>query len=114
MSAQIGEALRPAGGELRYEYDFGSTTTLAITAVGERRGRIGRPAVRLLARNSPPALMCARCGKPATFICPYCLGESNGLVCDAHRSAHQREDEEAFLPVVNSPRMGVCGYTGGA
>jgi len=25
---------------------------------------------------------------------------------------HEHADEEIYLPVVNSPRMGVCGYTG--
>ena len=34
------------------------------------------------------------------------------IVCDAHAAAHEHADEEVYLPVVNSPRMGVCGYTG--
>jgi hypothetical protein len=33
------------------------------------------------------------------------------FACAAHESTHPCEDE-AFLPVVNSPRMGVCGYAG--
>ncbi|MNC91337.1 hypothetical protein D3C83_75790 [compost metagenome] len=40
----------------------GSTTMLAIQVAGERRGRIGRPVVRLLARNAPPEIDCVECG----------------------------------------------------
>ena len=87
---------------------------LQLTVTGERRGRIGRSAVRLLARNLAPMWTCSDCGESATHVCPYCLGDATGLVCDAHRSQHPCEDGEAFLPVVNSPRMGVCGYTGDA
>lgn len=36
--------------------------------------------------------------------------DENPFYCDTHAAA--RGDEWAFLPVVNSPRMGVCGYTG--
>jgi hypothetical protein len=30
----------------------------------------------------------------------------------AHIAAEHDEDEAGLMPVVNSPRMGVCGYTG--
>ncbi len=114
MTARLGDALPPVGDRIGYEYDFGSTTMLQLTVTSERRGRIGRSAVRLLARNLAPVWTCSDCGEPATHVCPFCLGDATGLVCDAHRSQHPCEDGEAFLPVVNSPRMGVCGYTGDA
>jgi len=34
----------------------------------------------------------------------------NPFLCDAH--AAELEDDWVLLPVVNSPRMGVCGYEG--
>lgn len=38
--------------------------------------------------------------------------------CDLHAQQHAEERHDAedymFLPVVNSPRMGMCGYTGPA
>jgi hypothetical protein len=40
------------------------------------------------------------------------MGESNTFVCARHAAEHTCADEESFLPVVNSPRMGACGYTG--
>ncbi|MGH2510093.1 MAG: hypothetical protein ACRDHZ_22160, partial [Ktedonobacteraceae bacterium] len=35
--------------------------------------------------------------------------DESGL-CDEH--AQKQDDPEELLPVVNSPRVGVCGYTG--
>jgi hypothetical protein len=112
MHVRLGEALACASAPLQYEYDFGSTTMLAIQVVGERRGRIGRQGVRLLARNAPPEVACAECGQPAALIGAFC-DDDRGFVCEAHRASHAcSQDHEAFLPVVNSPRMGVCAYAG--
>ena len=33
------------------------------------------------------------------------------FLCEVHTEKHDC-GEEALLPVVNSPRMGMCGYTG--
>ena len=113
MSVRLAAALPPVGTPIEYEYDFGSTTTLQLQVEGERHGRIGRASVRLLARNEPVAWPCAICGAPATLVCPFCPGDPAGLVCSRHRKRHPCEDaDDAFRPVVNSPRMGVCGYTG--
>ena len=111
MSAKIGDVFRGVGAQGRHEYDFGSTTELVLKVTGERDGRLGRAAVRLLARNDPPVWPCAECGQPATAVCAAHYVDSSPFVCAAHESAHACEDE-AFLPVVNSPRMGVCGYGG--
>jgi hypothetical protein len=114
MNIRLRDALPVSGEGFEYEYDFGSTTSLDLEVTGERSGRSGRSAVRLLARNAPPISACAVCGEPATLVCAFCLQESaDAFVCTKHRRQHQCGEEEAFLPVVNSPRMGVCGYTGG-
>jgi hypothetical protein len=112
MSADIAEVLTSPGHRFSYEYDFGSTTQLALRFIGVRRGIVGRTPARLLARNEPPIWPCAVCDAPATLICPFCVGERNPFVCRRHVRGHPCDDEESFLPVVNSPRMGVCGYTG--
>lgn len=96
---------------LSYEYDFGSTTRLVGQNVGSGTGFGGRSPVRLLARNAPIDWSCAECAAPATVVCPFCFGVA-ALYCATHAAAHEHADEEAYLPVVNSPRMGVCGYTG--
>jgi hypothetical protein len=109
MAARLEQALPSAGRPFDYEYDFGSTTALHVRVTGERRGRIGRGAVRLLAQNLPIVWSCAQCGAPATLVCSICLGDSSSLVCQRHARRHHC-GEEMLLPVVNSPRMGVCGY----
>ena len=111
MNVKLYEALPAIGKRFEYEYDFGSTTSLRLELVGERMGRAGRPAARLLARNTPPVWPCAICGQPATLVCAYCVqAEGKAFVCTTHRRRHAC-GEEAFLPVVNSSRVGVCGYT---
>jgi hypothetical protein len=102
------------GGVVAYEYDFGSTTPLRCTVTGERVGRPGRALVRLLVRNTPPTWPCGVCEEAATLVCVSCWSEgSDAFVCDAHlRRQHHCGEADAFLPVANSPRMGVCAYTG--
>ena len=112
MTTAAAIAFAAAGTRLEYEYDFGSTTALIGELVGNRLGSIGRASVRLLARNEPLAWPCGECKAPATAICPYCIDTGDGLFCDAHADSHEHAGEEVYLPVVNSPRMGVCGYTG--
>jgi hypothetical protein len=113
MSARCAEALPLSGEPFGYEYDFGSTTRLQLKVIGERTGRLGRQTARLLVQNAPPVWPCAVCRQPATLGCAYCLqDEGNAFVCAKHRQQHACGEEEGLLPVVNSPRMGVCGYTG--
>lgn len=61
----------------------------------------------IMARNDPYTFECEKCGKeaiwidafewPAVMYCDECADEYFG-------------DDGYLLPVVNSPRMGVCGY----
>lgn len=112
MSARVGNTLASTGQRFAYEYDFGSTTYLAGRVVGTAPGNIGRSAVRLLARNDAPTWPCATCAEPATEICSYCVDEPAPFFCARHAPRHPCAADEPFLPVVNSPRMGTCGYTG--
>lgn len=66
----------------------------------------------MLARNESLGLPCARCVELATSVCPFCLDDEDFLFCATHAAEHEHASEEVYLPVVNSPRMGVCGYTG--
>lgn len=112
MSARVADILVSPGQRLFYEYDFGSTTELMLRFVSVRRGNIGRSASRVLARNEAPAWKCGVCDEPATLVCPFCTHEGNPFACSSHAREHSCGEEESFLPIVNSPRMGVCGYTG--
>jgi hypothetical protein len=112
MTTATAIAFARAASKVEYEYDFGSTTALTGELVGKRQGSIGSASVRLLARNEPLVWPCSDCKAPATVVCPYCMDSDDGFFCDAHADAHEHAGEEIYLPVVNSPRMGVCGYSG--
>lgn len=60
---------------------------------------------------------CRNCGKPATRVVPGYYSVSLGALCDTCKLKGDEKDyisEEELLPIVNSPRVGVCSYTGGA
>jgi len=102
---------------LAYEYDFGSTTELEITVVNEFPVKAEKKIV-LLSRNEPSKLMCCTCKKaPATQLCTVCMYDGNAIFCDKCAEKHAKKcndfDDYASMPIVNSPRMGVCGYEGG-
>ncbi len=80
-------------------------------AVSVHHGAKGREVVRLLARTRLQE-PCTQCAAPATVVCPYCLDDGEALLCATHAGTHEHAEEEVYLPVVNSPRMGVCGYVG--
>jgi hypothetical protein len=107
MNEKANAALDP-GTTFSYEYDFGSTTEL--------RGRVlgtvapGPNKVTLLARNEAITWPCDGCGGAATRVCPYC-GALGCRTCKAQCTCLDSWKHET-LPVVNSPRMGVCAYTG--
>ena len=113
MNTRVSASLPPAGSVFSYEYDFGSTTHLRLKVIAHREAPSRRESVRLLARNDEPMWKCSECDETATALCAYCVYEGDSLVCEGHIEDHKCGDE-AMLPVVNSPRMGVCAYTGGA
>ena len=103
---------------LEYEYDFSSSTILTVTVFDEIPVKADKKVV-LLSRNEPLKFICCSCEKvPATQICTVCADYENEAVfcykC-AKKHAKECEDFEGYvsMPIVNSPRMGVCGYNGG-
>ena len=110
MDEELENVLIP-GKKLIYEYDFGSTTELLLTTVSELEGSIKKGKVEILARNEAPQTKCSQCENPATTICVDCIYDGAGWLCGDCAKAHEC-DSEMFLPIVNSPRTGVCGYDG--
>ena len=110
MEIALSQVLRP-GIRFYHEYDFGDTTELALRVVSEGDFSGDKSGIRLLARNDPPAFACNGCGAAATEICTECVWEGEGLLCAGCVARHACDDE-MLLPVVNSPRVGQCGYTG--
>ena len=99
------------GMKFLHEYDFGTTTELVLKVVAEREVENNNKSIRLLARNNPPAMNCASCGKPAVSACVECIYDGSGLLCEECSKNHEC-GEDMQLPVVNSPRVGMCGYSG--
>jgi len=92
-----------------HEYDFGTTTHLSLECISERTGEPLKK-TGVLARNNMPDFRC-KCGKPATDVCTECMWDGEGFLCEKCAEKHKC-GEDMLLPVVNSPRMGMCGYTG--
>ncbi len=92
-----------------HEYDFGTTTELKLTVLAELNGDTPKRALDIYARNQPPAIKCVECGDLATEVCVEC-NEGAGWLCAEHAAEHEHDD--MLLPVVNSPRVGQCGYRG--
>ncbi|HID43012.1 MAG TPA: hypothetical protein EYP30_04425 [Archaeoglobaceae archaeon] len=110
MNYRLGRVLS-VGMEFYHIYDFGTSTELRLKVAGERMGRTEKK-VRILARNNPPDIRC-ECGEKAKWICTECFVEmENCYFCEECAKEHEC-GEEMLLPVVNSPRCGVCGYEGG-
>jgi hypothetical protein len=106
-----------AGGELTHVYDFGTSSETIVKCVEVREGKpTTNKAIALMARNTMPDYVCIKCGKPATHLCMECLieDETEGTLCDQHTRNHPHDDYGEPIPLVNSPRMGMCGYDGPA
>lgn len=110
MGVTIAQAFAPER-PVFYTYDFGSSTELVLTAVGIREAQARDGRARVLARNLPPEIPCYFCGKPATQVAAEIAHEPEAWVCDAHVKKLS-PDLEFLLPVTNSPRVGVCAYSG--
>ena len=116
MARKVDQVFRP-GVELTHVYDFGTSSVTLLKTVEAREGRrTGKRPIALMARNAPPAYTCQECGAPATRLCQECVYEDDrpGTLCEAHAEAHPHEDYGDPLALVNSPRMGLCGYEGPA
>jgi hypothetical protein len=112
MEIELSDALS-SGTRFEHVYDFGTSTELKLRVVDEREGRLGREPLRLLSRNEPPVWACEVCGEAAAWVCQFCMYETdNPFYCEDHAEDHDCAEPEMLLPVVNSPRMGMCGYTG--
>jgi hypothetical protein len=113
MSRKIHQAIYQ-GDTLKYQYDFGSTTELEIKCIGNFTVVFkGNKKIQILSRNSQPFIPCDECKKfPATQICSACQYGGEGWLCEKCAKVHDCGEDLYFLPVVNSPRAGVCAYTG--
>jgi len=102
---------------LTHIYDFGTTSETLIKVADVRQGKpLSRHPIFLMARNHPPEAKCTECGKPAAWLCLECVydHDEQGTLCDLHAKDHPHDDYGEPVPLVNSPRIGMCGYVGPA
>jgi hypothetical protein len=110
MTRTVDQVLGQSGSRLGYVYDFGSSTELVVSHSGVIEAAPEK-GVRVVGRNEAPTWPCDVCGQPARMLCVECVYDGRGFCCETHAPEHPC-GEDMLLPVVNSPRMGVCGYTG--
>jgi hypothetical protein len=116
MKRKIQEVFQP-GVELTHIYDFGTSSETLIKAIGTREGKpTTRRPIALMARNLMPEAHCIECGQPAAWLCNECLIEQEvwGTLCDDHAQSHPHDNYGEPIRLVNSPRLGMCGYDGPA
>jgi hypothetical protein len=110
------EKVLSVGQKFTYEYDYGSTTYINLRVISEREGALSKGedgeeyVLDILARNVAPVMLCNKCGKPATKVAAGYYNVEENAYCD--ECAGSSEEADMMLPIVNSPRVGVCGYTG--
>ena len=116
MSRKVGDVFRP-GVELVHIYDFGTESVTLVRALDVREGKstVAKP-IALMARNSKPIYSCQECGAPAAALCIECISEHEepGTLCEVHAETHPHESYGEPMLLVNSPRVGMCGYEGPA
>ncbi len=100
-----------------HSYDFGTTSETIVELISVREGKpLSSNPMFLMSRNEMPEEKCLECDKISTHICLECLyeNEKGWLYCDDHTEEHPCEEYGEPMPVVNSPRLGMCGYEGPA
>ncbi len=113
---EIGQVFEP-GVELTHIYDFGTESVTLVKCVATREGKpMTEHPVALMARNLMPQVPCIKCDRTAAWLCMECVIEHNtwGLLCDEHAKKHHHRQYGKPIALVNSPRLGMCGYTGPA
>ncbi|MBI3652599.1 MAG: hypothetical protein HY231_16380 [Acidobacteria bacterium] len=117
MQRTIAEVFQPDV-ELTHIYDFGTSSETLIKMVAVREGVPTTPRpIALMARNRIPEAACQECGQPATHLCIECMYEmeaGSATLCDEHTRTHPHDEYGDPIELVNSPRLGACGYTGPA
>ncbi|HEY0756527.1 MAG TPA: hypothetical protein VGD98_21420 [Ktedonobacteraceae bacterium] len=132
MDSELGDILT-INKKFSYVYDFGSSSTLSLRLIDEREGAVPlikdedleeeadddefeddgeEIAILIMARNKPPELVCHICGKPASKVPSLSEYDSLAKVALCATHAAKAQDPDELLPIVNSPRTGICGYDG--
>jgi hypothetical protein len=111
FSVPLDQVIEP-GSTFTYEYDFGSTTKLKLSVIGQTTVEPRRGPLCLIARNNRPEIPCHLCGETGEYLVtnwpdsPYQI-----IICrDCLKKKAKDVEPEFVLVLPNSPRGGVCGY----
>ncbi len=116
LTQKIGNVFKPEV-ELLHYYDFGTTSETRVKFIAVREGvPTTKHPMALMARNLILEVPCIECKKTATMFCEECLIEDAifGALCAVHAKTHPHEEYGEPMPLLNSPRLGMCGYDGPA
>ncbi|MCB8944049.1 MAG: hypothetical protein H6658_09870 [Ardenticatenaceae bacterium] len=116
MSRKIEDVLAP-GITLTHIYDFGTSSETTVKSLSVREGKpLTKHPIYLMARNKMPEVTCAECGAVAGWYCADCLAEQGEWItlCADHLADHAHDEYGGPSPLINSPRLGMCGYAGPA
>ena len=106
------------GVQITHIYDFGDSSNTLIRNVSVRNGKptVAPYPIALMARNNQPEFDCISCDRSASWLCIECIYEDDvwGTLCQQHSDDHPHDSYGGPLPLVNSPRIGMCGYDGPA
>ncbi len=109
MKSQIGQLLSLSM-KCGYVYDMGSSTDLELEVVADVTCPQNK--VTMLMRNDPIEFLCELCKKIADTICSACRATMCAPCSKCHSCVVDENDDYMLMPLVNSPRTGVCGYVG--
>lgn len=110
MKNSIGQILSP-GMKCEYIYDMGSSTNLELEVIAEIT-TCPQKKVTMLMLNDPIDRPCESCKKTADTICSSCDATICTSCTKRHPCVFDENDDYILMPLVNSPRAGVCGYVG--
>ena len=96
------------GDKFRYDYDFGSTTTLKLEVIDEYLTGEKHSEIEILARNEEIQNFCVNCNKKAEY---FDYAEEK-FFCEDCVDVDEDSDMVDAPEYTNSPRDGVCGYEG--
>jgi len=99
------------GLSFKYTYDFGSSTDLQMKVIDTVEACSSKE-INVLMQNEAPVFKCEICKKDASRICSYCFETVCEKCMPSHECVKNEEDDSMMLLLVNSPRVGVCGYDG--
>lgn len=110
MKKKLNTILYP-GLSFGYMYDFESPTDLHITVIGHPLTCSSKE-INILMRNEEPVFECENCGEQSDRVCDICFETVCRACVPTHECVIDENDTYMMLPLVNSPRTGICSYGG--